>query len=608
MTGSTTLSFDFAVSAFPVITISNGSVVEVPIDDAVYDEHDPADITTEQQIEFQPAVGNPSAPEYTSLDPSIGTVDSSGYVTFVSDGDARINIRSEEFGNGDLTRRIVAPVSFDSGIIFQEMNRWASGSAARADFDLVDPNLSTPSPETAYQLFTAIDNIGHTYTRNTSPWIDWDLTCVPAQTGSGQTFHGTAITPRHVMFADHFKPGLGTTLYFVDATNTVYSRTLSSVVSVQDNESNNVDCSVGLLSSDLPAQITPAKLLPANWLNFIREIQNGWQCLWVDQFKHARMIGWDGIDPDDTLGTYGSTFHSDTTDAGYFKIPVDFDSGSPIFVELDNDTVLLTCFWHGYESPDGPFYSDFLSNIQAAIDSLGAFGHSIQNVDLSGFTDFVSSAWEAAVAASAPHSWLPLIDDFDFEIGAFTTTPAGATLSPDSAMPDDAGCDVDGSGSGFLTDIDAEVFDPSVGASFALWARPDIVSGSVNSGRYRTFSLDRFNGNAFLSAAFEDDSLNLWVRQSNSFLMVGGVPAVANDLYFIVVVLTPTQTKMYVDGVLQVTSTAMDAPPAGSFFSWAKRSMVDFRSLSGGLSQCLTWQRDLTPTEITDLYNAGVAS
>jgi hypothetical protein len=63
------------------------------------------------------------------------------------------------------------------------------------------------------------------------------------------------------------------------------------------------------------------------------------------------------------------------------------DSGGPCFFIINGELALGHCFLGGN---GGPFHPSFLSQIQAALDTLGPGGQTYQTVDLSEFTNFAS--------------------------------------------------------------------------------------------------------------------------------------------------------------------------------------------------------------------------
>ena len=75
---------------------------------------------------------------------------------------------------------------------------------------------------------------------------------------------GTAITPRHVVFAAHYPVKTGVTITFHDRAGNPHQRTLTERISLRKNsiEEGRSDITVVLLDSPLPPSIKPFRLLP----------------------------------------------------------------------------------------------------------------------------------------------------------------------------------------------------------------------------------------------------------------------------------------------------------------------------------------------------------
>jgi hypothetical protein len=60
------------------------------------------------------------------------------------------------------------------------------------------------------------------------------------------------------------------------------------------------------------------------------------------------------------------------------------DSGSPLFIVINDELVLINCWYYAYS---GPFVTNYYSDINAAMTSLGG-GYSLTDIDLSSFTSY----------------------------------------------------------------------------------------------------------------------------------------------------------------------------------------------------------------------------
>lgn len=114
-------------------------------------------------------------------------------------------------------------------------------------------------------LYRVMDHTSPRYERDPLHWAaDLDLTCIsPWNSLEAHKRAGTLITPRHVIFAQHFPLPNGTEIRFVDSTDTIHTRTVSNTAQIL-----TTDIRVGVLDSDLPSTIRFAKILPSNWATY----------------------------------------------------------------------------------------------------------------------------------------------------------------------------------------------------------------------------------------------------------------------------------------------------------------------------------------------------
>lgn len=165
---------------------------------------------------------------------------------------------------------------------------------------------------------------------------------------SGMGSCATVISPRHVFGAAHWRPFVGMVVKFVDNNNNVITRTI-----VAEQTDYDTDHWVALLNQDLPPSITPFKVLPQDWLNYFPL---------VDTSKTARIVTFM------CLSSYGvlqaGEYYEDSKNYGYLSayyptIALDavysvigswqwnglFGSGSPVFMLVNKEPVLLFCLW-----------------------------------------------------------------------------------------------------------------------------------------------------------------------------------------------------------------------------------------------------------------------
>lgn len=152
--------------------------------------------------------------------------------------------------NANLSAALAAKAGASLGI-----NQFAGGAGAYRILSVVAADeidtriLGLTAGNTAQKLYSSGT------TRSTTHFAHAvDLTCVSLQTAGN--WQGTAISPRHIVTANHINPANGTTITFVAADGTNVSRTLSN-----SSRIGSTDIQIGLLSSDLPTSIVPARVI-----------------------------------------------------------------------------------------------------------------------------------------------------------------------------------------------------------------------------------------------------------------------------------------------------------------------------------------------------------
>ena len=194
---------------------------------------------------------------------------------------------------------------------------------------------------------------------DTSPQSIWNnhaSSTYPFQAG-GYGGSGTLISPRHIVYANHFQFANGTTLVFVDMNNNCYIRTLSSSAQV-----GTTDIQIGLLDSDI-TNVSFAKILD---INIASQTNTNLRlpALFMDQERNA-LIGefyyyGFGAACENPIGS--------AQRAAFYELPVGGDSGNPVCLVYQNKIILTFTFY-------SPTASDSLSNniigINAAMTALG---------------------------------------------------------------------------------------------------------------------------------------------------------------------------------------------------------------------------------------------
>jgi hypothetical protein len=284
------------------------------------------------------------------------------------------------------------------------------GSARYSATFAVDTNLVVAAADTNSNwwarnvaIYASLDHAATNYVRNTGCWAySFDLTCIaaynsyawelstngccPEETATRRG--GTLISPRHVVFANHYTPPNGTQLRFVAKDNTVVARVLSNSVQI-----GATDLEIGVLDSDVPTNlITFAKVLPSSFTNdFPSSLSpistNSIPALCLDQDENA-------LESDISTVTSDISFMApaDPTRSRFYQDKISGDSGQPAFIVLNGQPVLLTV-WSSGAAGTGYFITAYLDQINSAMATLGG-GYSLTQVDLSLFPFMDGCTWQ----------------------------------------------------------------------------------------------------------------------------------------------------------------------------------------------------------------------
>ena len=194
---------------------------------------------------------------------------------------------------------------------------------------------------------------------------------------NGWNMAGTLISARHVIYAQHYAIPHGTTLYFIDVASNVYTRTLIDSRSVMN------DICIGLLNSDLPSNIHPVKLLPPNYLDYMGTAR-GLPCVTFDQEEKLTIAELNDL----------RNYHERTSLSSarrpyngirrmFYEDMIGGDSGSPRFLLVNHELVLLYVMWKG-GGGSGCFVTHFINEIQSSMNNL-MNGYQLQFIDLDVF-------------------------------------------------------------------------------------------------------------------------------------------------------------------------------------------------------------------------------
>lgn len=382
---------DFSVGIVSTSTVivgtSNGTT---SVQDFVYNYYNPGSIKYWCNYIHTSA----SNPVFTAVNPSIGTVDSSGNVTYVSDGTANFNVTVN-----DRTKDAACSMSHTTNKYSTTFNGFVSTSTAKNIVSQMDAMISglTASPAT-YDIYSAINDSTHTYTRNSGLFASSgvDMTAVPTYTSAGGTTgNGILVSPDIVISAAHVGLGIGTTFYFVTSTSTTVSRTVigASNVGTTDIRVIRLDSPFLAGSGVTPAYVLPPTtffskvslaavnsiMIPVIFTNQFRTLKI--QTLYGDYYNsQGHRIEITELQPTTKYYNWSST----TTDANHNIVVVSGDSGNALMTVVNGKLVALGT-WHFSEV--APDVSKYITEIDSAISALGS-AYSLTPIDLSGFASY----------------------------------------------------------------------------------------------------------------------------------------------------------------------------------------------------------------------------
>ncbi|MBK1883654.1 hypothetical protein JIN85_14630 [Luteolibacter pohnpeiensis] len=317
-------------------------------------------------------------PILSSKDPDIATVDSIGNVTRVSDGTARILAVT-----GPNAQQLSIPVARVPDQTSDEFISWVSGSLAAEASLQIDVRISGKDPESSKAVYSSQNHATGEYTRSLNCWLTMILTGVSPW---NSTFAGdmgyTAITPRHIITANHFPQLSIFSLRFVTADNVVVTRTCISSIQIGTS-----DIRIYILDEDLPETISPVKIAPGNLNSLIPTTRSGKGIIPVlafNQDEDALILGM--YKTSDTSFSYNKNAGSDSRNE-FAKSIIPGDSGNPVFLIINNEPALISTF---HTTASGPLIPAYISEINNAIATLDA-GQGIStgySVTVADFTSF----------------------------------------------------------------------------------------------------------------------------------------------------------------------------------------------------------------------------
>jgi hypothetical protein len=240
-----------------LVHLSGGTFSEETKDDTVFRVYEQSEYYRSGLV----SVENAQHVGYEVLNPNVGSINADGTVERKGDGILKVLVHTPP-----VKRLVKFDFRTQDDELFQpkEFVDTVDGSLVDHIRNIVDSRINDTMTMSQHgRFYTTQDHANKIYVRNPDLWCaDIDRTCIsPWNSNGGVRKAGVLITPRHVYNADHYKYPVGTIVRFVGMDGTVYDRTVIGR-SVDDDQ----DIAIYTLDSDLPAAVTPCRMMPPETL------------------------------------------------------------------------------------------------------------------------------------------------------------------------------------------------------------------------------------------------------------------------------------------------------------------------------------------------------
>jgi len=192
---------------------------------------------------------------------------------------------------------------------------------------------------------------------------------------------GTLISPRHIIFANHYPIDVGAIVTFIDYNGNIVNRTLQSEARIYSSLTGySTDIEIGLLDSDVPDTVAHYSILTSSQLESYLSPVVGVPTIWLDQLDKVSIGNLsylnntlcdsylDGICTSSHIATgYNTEPISNPTRDLFYKTVISGDSGNPVFLAVNNQLTLIS---HHTSTGIGPDYSRYITEINTVMASL----------------------------------------------------------------------------------------------------------------------------------------------------------------------------------------------------------------------------------------------
>lgn len=306
---------------------------------------------------------------FSALNPEIATLSTSDYnclTEYVNNGNSLINIKMLKENEVIKERNY----SFYVNKII--------GNNERIDYEFIEPSFGWDvtksfvketsginASDLTKKVFTTQDHENSIYVRNNNCWgYNFDWSGVSPWNSFDQVRRaGVLISPRHILFAQHYPIPIGTTLRFITNDNQVVNKTLintENVIFSNDIESISTDLTVGLLDSDVPNSIKYYKILDSDRTGRLSTNTTIFPIAYFDQEEklligklNGGMFPINDEIPQAFLAIYvfikrffdfSSALYPNYYNKflEFYETVIEGDSGNPFFFIINDEPVLLT--------------------------------------------------------------------------------------------------------------------------------------------------------------------------------------------------------------------------------------------------------------------------
>lgn len=411
---------DFTYTAVDDFSETGGSVVDTSYYDCIETTTTTPSVANNFQMNVRESL---LLPGYTLINQTPSIVSVSGdSVTRIANGTAIIDIVTPVG-----TRRYTRTMTNVSSVSYRVKN-YKTGSVGLHIKAAVDAMISGKTPGSPTQKFTTTNN--NNPANFSASWNSGIFTGNPASggldfsaitlshpndgytTNSPEMFPWVLISPRHIIAANHIFSGASDqAIAWLTPAGAVKTATVLSAAHGGHAINVSADLAVGYLSTPITG-ITPASILPANYLNYMCSVNLGtarntsisalpilYKCFNGPADRSYSSVV--GIGEISGMGTsvlsvsFNAVDNVADTDYGVWGYGTrGGDSGTPVFLPINNQAVLLGCLTMATAFSPVVEYVDW---IESAMNTLAtnqgdpaAGTYELTRCDLSGFTQYTT--------------------------------------------------------------------------------------------------------------------------------------------------------------------------------------------------------------------------